>query len=326
MMVEFTSGIAVGPLVGIVTVSGAVVVSVAFVTGGGAYVSGAPVPDGTVELPVPGGRIVSGRLTVGSVETGTVVGFVSVGVPVAFAVGPSASVTSDTTLLSKPPMGPRGPSLEVADTTPVGASKIPDELDEEEVGTGDADVEPDDWLNAVEFDAPVGLDGLVLLLLALGRMMRGGGREPVDAGPVAVSLVPVFDDAEVGKELKLDPESEPESVGESDSESDPEPVAESVAEAAADEGTSVLDGFGGTTMVLATTTVVTLLSMAAFNKPVLEVELGFAAPWPAKLLNKSPREGSFLVDWNSGTPAAETVASSAVEVALVYWRFTCRGK
>lgn len=126
--VEFTSGMDVGSVGGSVTVGGTV--SVAFVTGGGIVVSGGAVPVGAeeLELPVPGGRRVNGMLMPWSVVVGP---SVAVGLPVyevsvAFAV----DFVPPMIPLIKPPR-PRGSSSVVAveETTPVGASRMPDSLE-----------------------------------------------------------------------------------------------------------------------------------------------------------------------------------------------------
>lgn len=216
-------------------------------------------PEGVVELPVPG-RIVSGMVIGLSL---VVLGAVDVGsaVLVVFAVV-LGSVTSDTIVLSRPPMPPRRPSsVEEEETTPVGARRMPDELDDD-VGTDDAD--SDESADAVEFADRVGR-GVVVFDLKVGSTMSGG-TDPVDPASSEVPLELLLGKADAGKE----------------STSSPEPVV----------GGSVLEGFGVTTMVLAMMIVVTLPSLTPFVGLVLEAEVLELLLPPSKLPSRSPRSDS----------------------------------
>lgn len=252
-------------------------------------------PEGVEELPVPG-RIVSGMVigislvALGEVDVGS-----AVVVVVVFAVV-LGSVTSDTMVLSRPPMPPRRPSSVVEDeeTTPVGASRMPDELDDD-VGTDDTDSD-DESADAVEFADRVGR-GVLVFDVKVGSTMSGG---TVGSASSEVPLELLLGTADAGKV----------------STSSPEPVAAG----------SVLEGFGVTTMVLAMMTVVTLPSPAPFVGLVLKAEaevLELLLP-PSKLPSRPPRSDSCA----NGTPTAVTDAesSAADEVVFVNCLFTCRGK
>lgn len=213
VIVVFTSGTDVGPVGGTVTVGGTV--SVAFVTGGGMVVSGGGVPVGVAELPVPG-RIVNGMVITGS---SVAVGAVDVGSTVLVLFAVLGSVTSDTIVLSSPPMPPRRPSLvDEEETTPVGASRIPDEVDELDNVVASDDTGSDESADAVEFAVGVG-SGVVVLDLRVGSTMSGGS-DPVGATSSEVALELLLGKGDAGK------------------------VSISSLEPVDDAGGSVLEGFG----------------------------------------------------------------------------------
>lgn len=163
-------------------------------------------------------------------------------------------------------------------------------------------------LEAVELDSPVGV--AVLCCPRVGRTISGGidRLDPSSSVEVELATLPV------------------EGVA---SASSPEPVADAAPVSAA---------LGGTTMVLAMTTVVTLLPLAWFDVPVLEADL-LALELELELVllpsadpppNKPPSRPSAEDDESSpsGTPTAVTEAESSpvVEVAFVYCLLMCRGK